>query len=103
MTKIGRKLAAVLLAVAMVITFMPVLGTHTAYADDLPEIQNASIGSDGILTWDAYPGAEKYWVSVDNGSTSTVEPCLNLAMTVDNWIEAGALEEKATYEIKINA
>ena len=103
MTRIGKRLAAVFLALAMVITFIPVLGTHTAYADDLPEIQNASIGSDGILTWDAYPGAEKYWVSVDNGSTSTVEPCLNLAMTVDNWIEAGALEEKATYEIKINA
>ena len=103
MTKIGKRLAAVLLAVAMIVTFMPVLGAQTVYAAELPEIQNASIGSDGILTWDAYPGAEKYWVSVDNLSTSTVEPSLNLALSVDNWIEAGALEDKATYEVKINA
>jgi len=32
MTKIGKKLAAVLLAVAMAVTFVPVLGTQTAYA-----------------------------------------------------------------------
>lgn len=34
MTKIGKKLAAVLLAAAMILAFMPALGTQTAYADD---------------------------------------------------------------------
>ena len=36
MTKIGKKLAAVLLAVAMVVTFVPVLGTSTTYASEGP-------------------------------------------------------------------
>ena len=35
MTKIGKKLAAVLLAVVMVVTFVPVLGTQTVYADSV--------------------------------------------------------------------
>ena len=34
MTKIGKKLAAVFLAVAMAIIFMPVIGTQMVYADD---------------------------------------------------------------------
>lgn len=33
MTKIGEKLPAVFLAVAMAVTFVPVLGTQTAYAE----------------------------------------------------------------------
>ena len=32
MTKLGKKLASVLLAVAMVVTFIPVFGTQAAFA-----------------------------------------------------------------------
>ena len=48
MTKIGKKLAAVLLAVAMVVTFVPVLGTQTAYA--YPNVKNVNISEEGVLT-----------------------------------------------------
>lgn len=51
MTKIGKRLAAVFLAVAMVAAFIPVLGTKTVYAEgDYPDVPNVSIDSTGLMT-----------------------------------------------------
>ena len=49
MTRMGKRLAAVFLAVAIVVTFMPVLGTQTVYAaDDRTEIHSVTITSTGF-------------------------------------------------------
>ena len=49
MTKIGKKLAAVFLAVAMAVTFVPVLGTQTAYA--MGPIADDAHGTTGTCSW----------------------------------------------------
>ena len=49
MTRIGKRLAAVFLAVAMVITFMSVLGTQTAYAYE--KIDGRELNSSCIWTY----------------------------------------------------
>ena len=52
MTKTGKKLAAVFLAVAMVVTFIPALGTQTAYAaDDRTELYSVTITSTGFTEY----------------------------------------------------
>lgn len=67
MTKIGKKLAAILLAVAMVVTFVPVIGTQTAYADKI--VKSGTCGDD--LTW-----------VLDSEGTLTVYPAAAKCMTI---------------------
>ena len=65
MTKIGKKLAAVLLAVAMVVTFMPVLGTQTVYAlgvtlpasGNCGQVQDDEFSDNAVFTYDSDTGA----------------------------------------------
>ena len=104
MTKIGKKLAAVWLALAMVITFVPLLGSQAAYAaGDYSDVQNVNISEEGVLTWDAYPGADTYWIGIDGSSLPTTITTYNLKAVIDRNVEVGSLENSGTHTITIEA
>ncbi|MBQ9414699.1 MAG: dockerin type I repeat-containing protein [Clostridia bacterium] len=55
-----KQIGASLLAAALLLLMLPL--SLTASADDLPLVNNIKISKDGILSWDAYPGAHSYYV-----------------------------------------
>lgn len=104
MTKIGKGLAAVLLAAAMIVTFIPVFWTQTAYAEDeYPDVQNVNIGEDGVMTWDAVSGADRYVVMIDSGFLFVDSPEFDLKDHIDGAIEEGNMENTGSYEIRLSA
>ena len=62
------------------------------------EIQNVTISEDGILTWDPYEGATRYWLRYDNGA------CEPDDMRVDlNELFAGGDWDSGEYNIDLVA
>lgn len=73
-----HKLLSLLLALVMVVGMLPAMG-QVAYAEStLPTISNVVISSDGVLTWDAVEGAERYSISVANFGGYVDETSYNL-------------------------
>ena len=71
---------------------------------DEGEIQNVKI-SNGIITWNAYPGAVSYslWISGSWIEYSFTECSFNLNDKIDQWIRKGEIEKSDSYEIEVVA
>ncbi|MBQ2678002.1 MAG: leucine-rich repeat domain-containing protein [Firmicutes bacterium] len=76
MTKLGKRLAAVFLALAMVITFMPALGTQTAYAETVLDS-----GTTGDCSWYIYTDdSDRYILEIiGNGNGKMADYTYNSA------------------------
>ena len=71
MTKIGKKLAAVLLAVAMVVTFVPVLGSATGGKIGVQTVHAMSVYAPSIV-----PQRNSIFLVVDNPYAGTYPGCI---------------------------
>ena len=68
-----RKLLSILLSLALVVSMIP---AFTVPATALEDMQNVHLSADGILTWDAVPGAKVYDLSI-GGYTEELSADLN--------------------------
>ena len=111
-----RKIAAWLLAFAMLFTYMPLTGATAVYADDaeLPALE-VQVDEEGLLTWSACESEEldHYEVYVkspqdEGGGSEYVEAdttSFDLNAWIDHAIREGSLSksEDGTYEITVSA
>lgn len=58
-----KKIAAVIMICALLSAILTLL----CAADEVGEIKNITISQEGVITWDPYEGAEKYWIGIDDG------------------------------------
>lgn len=73
MKRIIKRLTAILLALAMVVTFVPLFGTQTAYAaDDRTEIHSVAITSHGLSEY-FVNGGSLSWIYFDTDESDPVE------------------------------
>ena len=56
-----RSLLTLLLALALVLSLLPAVAL-TASASDLPALSGMKISAQGVVTWNAYPGAYSYYI-----------------------------------------
>ena len=88
----------------MVVTFIPILGMQKVQAaGDYPDVANVIISEDGVLTWDAYPGADTYWIGIDGGSLPTGDTNYDLKRIIDRYVENGSMPNSGSHSIKIEA
>ena len=76
-TKSRNLIVVFLMALAMSLACIPV-ATLTANAE-LDSLKNVSVNN-GVVTWDAFPGAAEYSYSYGNGGGYLDEPSLDLEL-----------------------
>ena len=88
MTEKIRRIAAILLTALIVLSFLPQVGTHPAYAADKPgDMKNVKIYS-GVITWDAYEGAVTYCLDFEMGEELLdVVECKETYFDIDSKME----------------
>lgn len=81
--------------------------TYESYSSEpaTGAIQNASISTKGILSWNAYPGAAQYWVIIDYEWIKVTSTSLNLYHEIEKCIKSyyDFKSTDGTYSIKIMA
>ena len=100
MKKMSGKRILILLAVALTLALLPVIASCE---EELPEIQNVAISSDGIMTWNAFPGTMQYWISVENKSRATEETKYEINAFIDELIYKNEIEKTGNYALHIQA
>ena len=102
--KIVKKLAAWLVALAMVVSFLPLAGTE-AYAVDSMQV---SVSEDGLLEWENVWLSDKYTIRIEAGSESHNYTKYNvwemdLYGTLDELAASGFQPGGGTYVVTVNA
>ena len=105
MKEMFRRIIAVFAALLMVILLTVPNGGRKAYAEELPELSNVSIGEDGYMAWDPYPGAQDYWVTVDHYVS---RPTGGVAFRylnedIDDYVIGGDIENSGMHTITVEA
>jgi S-layer homology domain. len=58
-----RRILAFLAALCLVLGLLPAGALTALAADGLPDLTNLRISAEGVITWDSYPGAARYYLS----------------------------------------
>lgn len=103
MKRMVMKFSGLSMALIMVFSFV----CSKVYAAE-DTIKGISISNEGILTWDAYEGADKYWVNVydeyeHNFSSSTEEASYSLYMSIESALKENRFTESLSYTVEIEA
>lgn len=69
---------------------------------EIGTIQNVK-NTNGILTWDAYPGTDKYWVGINGGWRTSDGLKYSLRAHIDDMFFMGEFPESGTYTYGIEA
>ena len=51
----------------LTVIILTIVTALTCAASALGTVENVRISERGIITWDEYPGTEKYWIGIDGG------------------------------------
>ncbi len=95
--KILKMFLSVLFAVLLVAGLLPVTA---AKAEE--ELKNVSISPEGILSWDAFPGAENYMLEIGSGGGYADGTSVNLNANCENYGFASGTYEVRLYAIDAN-
>lgn len=90
-----RKLLSILLSLAMVVGMIPAFGITASALDQLTNVQ---VSSQGILSWDAYPGAKAYFFSIASGGGYVDENSIDLKRKCQDYAA-----KPGTYQVTIYA
>ena len=66
-----RRILAWAMALAMLLGLLPAVSLPASAAGDLPDLVNVKVSAEGVITWDAYPGATGYNYVVDGPEVMT--------------------------------
>ena len=98
-----RRILAWAMALAMLLGLLPAVSLPASAAGDLPDLVNVKVSAEGVITWDAYPGATGYYYVVDGpevvtGWTIDDLPELDLGKSLkDSYAPSGS------YQVHIDA
>lgn len=96
--KLGKRIAAWLLCMVMVFSSVNLPGfTLTVFAAGT-DIQNVNIDADGIMTWDAFPGANEYYFEIGSGGGYVDGTSINLYQCLESYGKTSG-----TYTVRLNA